>query len=85
MGTLYIIQRVLAVGNIPSRLEPSGLYRSDGKHPEGITVAPPAGKELEVAHLYGKQHVLTHLPHRTSTQQLIKDAGLVAEIAETHA
>ena len=35
-----IIQRSLAATNIPSRLEPSGLARSDGKHPDGITISP---------------------------------------------
>ena len=30
--------RVLAVVQVPSRLEPSGLYCSDGKHLDGITV-----------------------------------------------
>ena len=35
-----IIQRALSAGNIPSRLEPSGLYRADGKCPDGITIAP---------------------------------------------
>ena len=35
-----IIQRALSAGNIPSRLEPSKLYRADGKRPDGITIAP---------------------------------------------
>ena len=35
-----IVQRALSAGNIPSRLEPSGLYRADGKRPDGITIAP---------------------------------------------
>ena len=36
----YIIHRALSSAKIPSRLEPSGLYRSDGKRPDGITVVP---------------------------------------------
>ena len=35
-----IIQKALSAGNIPSHLEPSRLYRSDGKCPDGITIAP---------------------------------------------
>ena len=35
-----IIQHSLAAANIPSRLEPSGLARSDGKRPDGITISP---------------------------------------------
>ena len=33
-----IIHRALSSAKIPSRLEPSGLYRSDGKRPDGISV-----------------------------------------------
>eukprot|EP00731_Ephydatia_muelleri_P021279 Em0013g1006a len=32
-----IIHRALVAAHVPSRLEPSGLYRSDGKRPDGIT------------------------------------------------
>jgi len=35
-----IIHRALASAKVPSRLEPSGLYRVDGKRPDGITVVP---------------------------------------------
>ena len=35
-----IIHHSLASANIPSRLEPSNLYRADGKHPDGVTMAP---------------------------------------------
>ena len=35
-----LIHRALSTAKIPSRLEPSGLYRSDGKRPDGISVAP---------------------------------------------
>ena len=42
-----IIHRTLAAAKVPSRLEPSGLYRTDGKHPDGITVVPwKSGKLL---------------------------------------
>jgi len=35
-----IIHRALASAKVPSHLEPSGLYRVDGKRPDGITVVP---------------------------------------------
>ena len=35
-----IIHRALITAHIPSRLEPSGIYRSDGKRPDGITMVP---------------------------------------------
>ena len=35
-----ILHRALTSARVPSRLEPSGLYRSDGKRPDGITVVP---------------------------------------------
>ena len=35
-----IIHRALVAAHVPSRLEPSGLYRSDGKRPDGITMLP---------------------------------------------
>ena len=35
-----IIHRALAKANIPSKLEPAGLLRSDGKRPDGITLCP---------------------------------------------
>ena len=42
-----IIHRTLAATKVPSRLEPSGLYRTDGKRPDDITVVPwKSGKLL---------------------------------------
>ena len=35
-----IIKRALTSAHIPSRLEPSGLMRSDGRRPDGVTLAP---------------------------------------------
>ena len=34
-----IVHRALTAAHIPSRLEPSGIFRLDGKRPDGITVA----------------------------------------------
>ena len=35
-----IVHRALIAAHIPSRSEPSGIFRSDGKCPDGITVVP---------------------------------------------
>lgn len=35
-----IINRSLASANIPSRLQPSGLYRADGNRPDDVTIRP---------------------------------------------
>ena len=35
-----IIHRALTTAKIPSRIEPSGLYRSDGKRPDGASLVP---------------------------------------------
>ena len=35
-----LVKRALLSAQIPSRLEPSGLVRSDGKRPDGVTLAP---------------------------------------------
>ena len=42
-----IVQRALSAAGVPSRLEPSGLVRSDGKRPDGVTMVPwSSGKPL---------------------------------------
>ena len=43
-----IVHRALTAAHIPSRLEPSGIFRSDGKCPDGITVVPWKGGRLLV-------------------------------------
>ena len=35
-----IMKRALASAHVPSRLEPTGLVRSDGKRPDGVTLTP---------------------------------------------
>ena len=35
-----IVHRALSSAQVPSRLEPSGLSRSDGKRPDGVTMVP---------------------------------------------
>ena len=43
-----IIHRALATAKIPSRLEPAGLSKSDGKRTEGATLVPQAQRQLLV-------------------------------------
>ena len=38
----------MASANVPSRLEPSGLYRSDGNRPDGVTMTPWSNGRLLV-------------------------------------
>ena len=42
-----VIHRSLTAAKVPCRLEPSGLYRADGKRPDGVTTIPwSKGKPL---------------------------------------
>ena len=42
-----VVQRAFSTAGVPSRLEPSGLVRSDGKRPDGVTMVPwKSGKPL---------------------------------------
>ena len=43
-----MIHHALTAARVPSRLEPAGLYRSDGKRPDGITVVPWMNGQLLV-------------------------------------
>ena len=56
-----IIKRALDSAKVPCHLEPAGLYRSDGKRPDGASVVPWRGGRC----WYGMQRVRTHWPHLT--------------------
>ena len=43
-----ILHRALSSANVPSRLEPTGLNRADGKRPDGITMVPWSNGRLLV-------------------------------------
>ena len=43
-----IIEQSLASAKIPSHLEPVGLYRSDGKRPDGASLTPWKGEKVLV-------------------------------------
>ena len=74
-----IVQRSLAAAKVPSHLEPSGLYRSDGKRPDGATIVPwKMGKLL----VWDVTCVDTLAPsHRVLAT---RGAGVVADEAEHH-
>ena len=61
-----IIKRAMDSAKIPSHLEPVGLYRCDGKRPDGTTMVP--WKEGE--YWCGTQHVRTLWHLLTSPWQL---------------
>ena len=56
-----IVHRALTAAHIPSRLEPSGIFRSDGKRPDGITVVRGRG----VGSWCGTRPAQTHSQLRT--------------------
>ena len=72
-----IIHRSLTAANIPSRLEPSGLYWSDGKCPDGCTILPwRCGKVLVWDATCPNTHALSHV------SAAVRGAGIVAAQAE---
>ena len=72
-----IIQRTLTAAGVPSRLEPSGLYRSDGKRPDGISIVPwQSGKVL----VWDATCPDTFVPSHVTVAA--REAGAVAEQAE---
>ena len=72
-----LILRAMSTAKIPSRLEPSGLYRSDGKRPNGISVVPwKSGKSL----IWDATCPDTYAPSYSTLASA--EAGLVAGQAE---
>ena len=54
-----LIQRHLSAAGIPAHLEPTGIYRSDGKHPDGTSIMPwSCGRVL----VWDAIHAPTHCP-----------------------
>ena len=75
--TISIIHRALSAAKVPSRLEPSGMYRLDSKRPDGITMVTwEQGKLLIWDATYTDTLAPSHL-HSASTE-----AGAVAGVAE---
>ena len=46
------------MAHVPSRLEPSGLYRSDGKRPDGVSIVPWKCKLVHLAHTTCPLHTI---------------------------
>ena len=78
-GVNDVIKRSLDVVQIPSHLEPTGLYRSDGKRPDGASVVPWKGGKALVWDATCPD-TLAHSYQQIST----REAGAVAAEAERH-
>lgn len=72
-----IIKRTLTTISVPARLEPTGLYRDDGKRPDGMSLIPwKRGRALVWDATCADTFAQTHLP-KTSQK-----AGSAAQAAE---
>ena len=71
-----IIKRSLAAAHIPSMPEPTGLCRSDGKRPDGVTIIPwKSGRTLVWDATCTDTFAALHLA------QAAREAGAVAALA----
>ena len=72
-----IVHRALSAAHLPSRLEPTGLSRSNGKCPDGVTLVPwKSGRLLVWDATCLDTFAPSHLPSTT------REAGAVAAQAE---
>ena len=72
-----IIHRSLTSAKVPSRLEPNGLFRSDGKRPDGLSLVPwKEGKPLIWDATCPDTFAASHVRSASKT------SGTVAEQAE---
>ena len=72
-----IVHRAMSAAHLPSRLEPTGLFRSDGKRPDGVTLVPwRSGRLLVWDATCLDTFAPSHLPSAT------REAGAVAAQAE---
>ena len=72
-----IIHRALSSARVPARFEPSGMDRTDGKRPDGITLVPWKNGKLLV---WDATCPDTFAPSYISSA--ISEAGAVASLAE---
>ena len=72
-----LIYRALLAAKIPSRLEPSWIYRSDGKRPDSITMVPLEHGKLLV---WDATSTDTYAPSYTTSAT--SEAGAVAAMAD---
>ena len=78
-GVNDVVKRSFDAAQIPSHLEPTGLYRSDGKRPDGASVVPWKGGKALVWDAICPD-TLAHSYQQIST----REAGAVAAEAERH-
>ena len=72
-----IVHCAMSAAHLPSRLEPTGLFRSDGKRPDGVTLVPwRSGRLLVWDATCPDTFAPSHLPSAT------REAGAVAAQAE---
>ena len=72
-----IVHHAMSAAHLPSRLEPTGLVRSDGKRPDGVTLVPwKSGRLLVWDSTCPDTFAPSHLPSAT------REAGAVAAHAE---
>ena len=71
-----IIHRALVSAKVPSRLEPTGLLRSDGKRPDGMTIIPWSSGRLLVWDATCDTFAISHV------RVAVCEAGAVAAKAE---
>ena len=76
-ATLNEIKRALGTAKITSHLEPSGLYRTDGKRPDGTPIVPWGGGKVLV---WDVTCLDTLAPSYSSCAS--REAGIVAEEAK---
>ena len=71
------VHRTMSTAHLPSRLEPTGLSRSDGKRLDGVTLVPwRSGRLLVWDATCPDTFAPSHLPSTT------REAGAVAALAE---
>ncbi len=65
-----IVHRALSAAHLPSRLEPTGLSRSDGKRPDGVTLVPwKSGRLLVWDATCPDTFAPSHLPSATPPER----------------
>ena len=85
-----IVKMSLARAQIPSTLEPSGLSRSDGKRPDGVTITPwQAGRTLvwdvTCPDTYAASHMILAMRENGTVAALTEKKTIkYGELARTH-
>ena len=85
------IKRAFGTAKIPSHLEPSGLYRTDGKRPDGVSIVPWRGGNSGVARILRKgvpaaaKNIFDRKPHPLIMMSLLSlPEGVTTKNNEKH-